>query len=73
MYIYIYILVMTVLVQDAVGMLSAPANHSYDRNKLAELVYADDILIMGVADNFVAEYLNVLYGWNKIRHGIAPK
>ena len=65
----LFILVMTVLVKDAGGMLSAPAKHAYDRNELAELVYADDTLIMGVADKFLAEYLNAFYMAGK-RYGM---
>ena len=44
--------VMSVVMNDAVKMLSAEAKLAYNRGDLAELVYADDTLLLGFSANF---------------------
>ena len=53
----LFIMVMSVLLHDAVRALSPEAHAAYQRGDLADLVYADDTLILGVCDAHVSEYL----------------
>ena len=47
----LFIIVTTVLLHDAVGTLSANTKTAYERGDLADLVYVDDILLIGVSAN----------------------
>ena len=53
----LFIIVMTVLMHDAVQLLGTEARSAYDRGDLADLVYADDTLLVGVADRHLNEFL----------------
>ena len=44
----LFVLVMTVLLQDALDMLSDDARAAYQRGSLSDVVFADDTLLMGV-------------------------
>ena len=54
---YLFVMVMTVLLHDAVGMLSPPARAEYNKGALSDVVYADDMLLVGVASRHLEEYL----------------
>ena len=56
----LFIIVMTVLLHDAVGTLSANTRSAYDRDDLADLVYADDTLLIGVSDDQLSEFLEAV-------------
>ena len=51
----LFIIVMSVLLHDAVSSLSSEAKKAYDKGHLADLVYADDTLIIGVQDCHINE------------------
>ena len=51
---------MSVLLHDAVALLGPGARNAYDRGDLADIVYADDTLLMGVSDTYVTEYLRAV-------------
>ena len=53
----LFIIVMSVLLHDAVSSLSDEAKAAYKKGHLADLVYADDTLLMGVSAEFLEEYL----------------
>ena len=57
---YLFIIVMSVLLEDAVGSLSASARAAYEAGDLADLVYADDTLIIGIKDEYLNEYLRAV-------------
>ena len=73
----LFIMAMTVLLQDAVDTLSPEAKLAYERGDLADVVYADDTLLLSASDAHLAEYLNAValaghrYGmelhWNKFQ------
>ena len=56
----LFILVMTVIMNDAVDLLSPAARRSYDQGDLADLVYADDTLLFGGVDARVNECLHAV-------------
>ena len=68
---------MSVLLHDAVSTLSAQAMHAYQQGDLADVVYADDTLVMAVSSRHLDEYLvaNTAAGkrldmelhWNKVQ------
>ena len=51
---------MTVLMDDAVASLSSPVRAAYDEGSLADLVYADDTLLMGVQVKHLTEFLRTV-------------
>ena len=53
-------MVMSVLLQDAVAMLSDEAAAAYKRGDLADVVYADDTLLISVSSQHLSEYLNAV-------------
>ena len=53
----LFIIVMTVLMNDAVESLGEEARSAYAKGDLADLVYADDTLLVGVADKHLSEFL----------------
>ena len=57
----LFIVAMTVLVFDAVGMLSPEAREAYHAGDLAELIYADDTLLLGVSMKHVETYLQAVF------------
>ena len=50
-----FVIVMTVLTHDAITMFGA--RDAYDRGDLADLVYADDTLLMGATTSHLPEFL----------------
>ena len=56
----LFIMVMSVLLDDAVSMLSPEASEAYLRGDLSDIVYADDTLLIGVSDKHLSEYLNAV-------------
>ena len=54
-------MVMTVLLHDAMSMLSEPAKAAYAKGDLWDVVYADDTLLMGVNDDHLNEYLHAVF------------
>jgi len=56
----IFIIVMSVLMHDAVDLLSPTARASYEKGELADLAYADDTLLLGVSSEHLAEYLKAV-------------
>ena len=71
----LFIIVMTVLMHDAVSNLNGAALLAYNRGDLADIVYADDTLLLGTSDPHLQDYLSqiadagLLYGmelhWDK--------
>ena len=51
---------MTVLVHDAVGFLSDPACLPYQEGSIADVVYADDTLLLGTSDAHVNEFVSAV-------------
>jgi hypothetical protein len=56
----LFVMAMSVLLEDAVSMLSPGARQAYDRGDLSDVVYADDTLLISVSDAHLAEYLRVV-------------
>ena len=73
----LFIIVMTVLMHDAVSNLNGAALLAYNRGDLADIVYADDTLLLGTSDPHLQDYLSqiadagLLYGmelhWDKFQ------
>ena len=57
----LFIIAMSVLLHDVVGMLGTDAREEYRKGNLSDLVYADDTLLMGVSDVSLAGYLSAVY------------
>ena len=53
----LFITVMSIMMWDAVSLLSPAARAAHDCHELADLAYADDTLLMGASSNFVQEFL----------------
>ena len=51
---------MSVLMHDAIGMLSPAARAAYERGDLADITFADDTLLMGVSPQFLSEFLDAM-------------
>ena len=51
---------MTILMFDAKNNLSAAATSAYDKGDLADVLYADDTLIVGAASAHVGEYMKAI-------------
>lgn len=74
---FIFVMVMSVLVHDAVGLLGPKDKESFDRGDLATLLYADDTLVVGISVKSVKNFLEAIastgqkYGmelhWNKFQ------
>ena len=56
----LFITVMSAVMHDAVAMLSPPARAAYDRGDLADVVFADDTLLVGANSKFVTEFIRVV-------------
>jgi len=56
----LFIIVMTVLMHDAVELLSPAARAAYEQGDLADLAYADDTLLLGMSSAHLAEYLQAV-------------
>ena len=57
----LFVIAMSVLLHDAVQLLSPGATAQYAQGDLADLVYADDTLILGVKADRLEEYLSAIY------------
>ena len=53
----LFITVMSLVMQDAVALLSPAAQEAYKQGDLADLAFADDPLLLGVSKDILAEYL----------------
>ena len=53
----LFVIVMTVLLEDASSSLSTTAQRARERGELAEVVYADDTLLIGIGRAHLEEYL----------------
>ena len=53
----LFIIVMSVLMHDATQMLSGEAALAYSTGDLADVVYADDTLLIGVNTKFLAQFV----------------
>ena len=53
-------MVMSVLLQEAVCLLGPGARRAYDQGDFADVVYADDTLLMGGDDQHLNEYLHAV-------------
>ena len=51
------ILVLTVLLHDALSLLSPEARAAHDTGKLADLLYADDTMLLACSDRHLEEHL----------------
>ena len=56
----LFVILMTMLMHDAVELLSPAAKESYNKGDLANIVYADDTLLLGVSAPFVSEFINAV-------------
>jgi hypothetical protein len=56
----LFIIVMSVLMQDAVELLGPEARRAYDQGDLADLAYADDTMLLGVSPEHLAEFLKAV-------------
>ena len=74
----LFIITMTVLMRDAASSLSAPSRAAYDRGDLADIVYADDTLLLATSDHCLQEFLatvadaGALYGMELHRGKFQP-
>ena len=55
-----FVMLMTMLMHDAIEFLSPAARESYNKGDLADIVYADDTLLLGVSAPFVTEFVNTV-------------
>jgi len=56
----LFIIAMSVLLHDAVGLLGTSAANEYAAGELADLVYADDTLLIGISKRHLEEYLHAV-------------
>jgi len=56
----LFIVAMSVLLQDAVDILNASASAQYAKGDLADVLYADDTLLLGVKDSHLVEFLRAV-------------
>ena len=54
----LFIVTMTVLMHDAVSNLDDAASRAYFRGDLADIVYADDTLLLGSSDSHLQQFLS---------------
>jgi len=57
----LFIVAMSVLLQDAVDMLNTAASAQYTKGELADVLYADDTLLLGVSEAHLEEFLQAVY------------
>ena len=53
----LFIVVMSAVMHDAVATLGQPARQAYEKGDLADLVYADDTLLIGASSAHVTDFL----------------
>ena len=56
----IFVILMSVLMHDALSMLQGDAREAFERGDLADVVYADDTLLMGVSTLYLTEYMQAV-------------
>jgi len=56
----LFVIVMSAVMRAAVGMLSAEARTAYDQGDLADIVYADDTLLLGTRARHMEEFLRAV-------------
>ena len=56
----LFVVVMSAVMHDAVAMLSPAAKAAHERGDLADLVYADDTLLLGSSTCFLEEFLRAV-------------
>jgi hypothetical protein len=56
----LFIVVMSAVMHDAVKLLSPPAREAYEKGALADIVYADDTLLIGASAKHVQEFLRAV-------------
>ena len=56
----LFIIVMSVLLEDAKSLLSARALEAYENGDLSDVVYADDTLLLSVSQRHLQEYLSAV-------------
>ena len=57
---FIFVILMSVLMHDAVNLLHGAARAAFDRGDLADIVYADDTMLLGVSDDHLTEYMQAV-------------
>ena len=57
----LFIVAMSVLLQDAVDILNDVASAQYSKGDLADVLYADDTLLLGICDGHLEEFLRAVY------------
>ena len=67
----LFIVAMSVLMHDALRLLGDSASAQHAAGDLAEVLYADDTLLIGIAERYLEEYLNAVQranamGWSYI-------
>jgi len=53
---FLFLIVMTMLMGDAVAMLSPPCSEAFQKGSLFDVLYADDTILLGCRPEFVQEY-----------------
>ena len=53
----LFVVVMSVLMSDAVALLDTETKEAYNKGDLADITFADDTLLMGVAQNSLSAFL----------------
>ena len=56
----LFVIVMSVMLTDAVSMLGEAAKTAYEKGDLADLLYADDTLLMGIGAGHLQEFLEAI-------------
>ena len=57
---FLFVMLMTIIIEDSVGLLSAGAQEHFRTGSLDVLLYADDTLVMGVEQAHIQEPLNAI-------------
>ena len=57
----LFIVAMSVLLRDAVDILNAAASAQYASGDLADVLYADDTLLLGICDGHLEEFLRAVH------------
>ena len=57
----LFVVAMSVLLQDAVDILNAATSAEYAKGDLADVLYADDTLLLGVKEQHLEEFLRAIH------------
>ena len=57
---FLFVIVMTVVMHEAVASLSTAAKQARGRGALADILYADDTLLLGVSSDLLGEFLSAV-------------